>query len=313
MLSAAGVLAFGYDRAAAAIRDALRGGLNPADDPPRAAIAVGSGATLLTMPSYDEAGVGVKVVTHNPANPPTGHPLVHGIYVHFDRDTLAPRAVLDGAALTLLRTPAVSVVAVEPALARIPAATDVVVFGAGPQGRGHAHALHQIATTRGLRGPARVTYVLRQNLDRALDTLPGVEVDVVPAGSTAMTEALRRADIVVCATGSAEPLFDSKLLVDDVVVIAIGGHDPGATEIDTHFAGRAHVVVEDCDTARRECGEIVQSVRAGTLRADDLISISDVANGRADSLLQSGPMLFKGSGMAWQDLVVASAILRDRG
>ncbi|MGV2481880.1 UNVERIFIED_CONTAM: ornithine cyclodeaminase family protein, partial [Salmonella enterica subsp. enterica serovar Weltevreden] len=51
------------------------------------------------------------------------------------------RTVIDGAALTTLRTPAVSVAAVLPALSRFPDPVKVVIFGAGPQGIGHADTI----------------------------------------------------------------------------------------------------------------------------------------------------------------------------
>ena len=50
-----------------------------------------------------------------------------------DGDTLAPTAVLDGAALTTLRTPAVSVAGIRPALERFDGPLRLVVFGTGPQ------------------------------------------------------------------------------------------------------------------------------------------------------------------------------------
>lgn len=309
VLPGSAVLSFGYRRAVHAIEAALRGGLDPSTDPPRAKIPVGSDGTVLTMPSFGESGVGVKVVTHNPRNTSAAKPLVHGVYVHFDRDTMAPVAVLDGAALTTLRTPAVSLAGVRTALARFTEPTNVVVFGAGPQAIGHVDALCDTAADGAIPGPATITYVLRRKPDRLLACRVGAAVTAVPAGSGMMAEALRQAHVVVCATTSREPLFDSDMLGDRVVVIAVGSHDPDASEIDTGFVGRASVIVEDSATALRECGEVVHAIRAGTLHASSLIGIADVVTGRASDRLVSAPVLFKGSGMAWEDLVVARAII----
>ena len=60
---------------------------------------------FLLMPSETSAAAGVKVVTVAPDNPSRGLPRIQAAYLLFDRDTLALRAVLDGAALTTLRTP----------------------------------------------------------------------------------------------------------------------------------------------------------------------------------------------------------------
>src|SRR5262245_39705963 len=185
----ADVEAFGYPRAVAAVEAALRGGLDPSADPARSSTPVDGAASLLYMPSITATGIGVKLITHNPRNSGTPHPLVHGIYVLFDRDTLAPVALLDGAALTTLRTPAVSVAAVRPALRRFQRPLNVVIFGLGPQGVGHLDALRDIAAhDADVPGPATVTYVARRNLRDRLPHRAGVAVTGVLAGSAEMIE-----------------------------------------------------------------------------------------------------------------------------
>ncbi len=100
------------------------------------------------MPAPPPPASGVKLVTLSHENPRRGLPLIHGVYVLFAPDTLAPGALLDGAALTALRTAAVSALATRH-LAR-PAARRLVVFGAGTQARAHvaAHARRADAGAR---------------------------------------------------------------------------------------------------------------------------------------------------------------------
>ena len=50
----------------------------------------------------------MKLVSLTPANPDGVLPFIHASYVLFDAETQAPEAVLDGSALTALRTAAVS-------------------------------------------------------------------------------------------------------------------------------------------------------------------------------------------------------------
>jgi ornithine cyclodeaminase len=311
-IAASEIERFGYTRAAAAIENALRGGLDPADDPPRISTRIDDEASMLYMPSCTTHGVGVKLVTHNPRNAAAGRRLLNGIYVLFDSGTLAPAAVLDGTALTALRTPAVSVTAVRPALRRFGTRTNVVIFGAGPQGVGHLDALCGIADQdRDITAPATATFVTRRERHGELPRRAGVRIEGAISGSTQAADALRAADIVVCASSAATPLFDSSLLGARTVTIAIGSHHPEVTELDTALCARAQVIVEDVATALRESGEVVQAARAGLLEPADLITIADVVQGRGDAAagLGSGPVVFSGSGMAWQDLVVARAIV----
>ena len=171
------VRALGYAAAAAAIEQALHDGVDPAADAPRTITPVGVDGELFSMPSSGAHGVGIKLVTRSPRNADVGVPVIHAVYVLFDPNTLAPARLLDGTALTTLRTPAVSVAAVRPALARFVDPPQVVVFGAGPQGLGHLEALCAVMR------PAGATIVVRGRTDRSVDAPDGVPVAVVRTGS----------------------------------------------------------------------------------------------------------------------------------
>ena len=74
-LDAGAVAALEPAAAVQAITDALRGGLDPAADPPRVSVDLTHGQFLL-MPSEAPAAVGVKVVTVAPDNPTHGLPRI---------------------------------------------------------------------------------------------------------------------------------------------------------------------------------------------------------------------------------------------
>jgi ornithine cyclodeaminase len=291
-LDADAVAALGPAAAVQAIIDALRGGLDPGDDPARIAVGLPNGQLLL-MPSSAAAVAGVKVVTVAPDNPSRDLPRVQASYLLFDQDTLALRAMLDGTALTTLRTPAVSVAAV---LGRLPnRPLRVAVVGAGPQATGH------VATLAAVRPLEDATYLVR---DPARSSLPALALHSVQAG-----EVLRSADVVVCATSARSPVFDSVLARDDAVVIAVGSHEPDARELDAALLGRGTVVVEDVATALREAGDVILAIQDGALGPDDLVPMRDVVTGTTE-LPADGPVVFKSVGMAWPDLVVATAVVR---
>jgi ornithine cyclodeaminase len=114
---------------------------------------------------------------------------------------------------------------------------------------------------------------------------------------------------VVCATSARAPLFDSTVLRPDVVVIAVGSHEPDARELDGALLGRATVVVEDVDTALREAGDVVLAIGERQLGAADLVPMRDVVTG-AVAVPTDRPLVFKSVGMSWEDLVVAEAVTR---
>lgn len=286
------VAALGPAAAVQAITDALRGGLNPAADPHRVSVGLTEGEFLL-MPSETLTDAGVKVVTIAPNNPIHGLPRIQAAYLLFDRETLALRAVLDGTALTTLRTPAVSVAAVSQRLPDRP--LRAAVIGAGPQATGH------VSTLAAVRPLESATYLVRDPSRTPLDA--------ITLGSPQADEALESADVVVCATSARSPVFDSALLRDDAVVVAVGSHEPDARELDAPLLGRATVVVEDIATALREAGDVVLAIAESTLTAADLVPMRDVLTGNV-ALPTDRPLVFKSVGMSWQDLVVAAAVVR---
>jgi ornithine cyclodeaminase/alanine dehydrogenase-like protein (mu-crystallin family) len=262
---------FGAVAAVDALEAALREGLDPEADAPRSALPV-AGGELLVMPSVAGPTPAVKLVTVG------GDPRVQGVCVVFDPSTLAPRALVDGIALTNLRTAAVSALAVRHLAA--PDARRLVVFGRGPQA--HAH----VAAMRAVRPLEHVELVGRNATD----------VDALVAG----------ADLVCCCTTAREPLFDGGAVAAHATVVAIGSHEPAARETDERLAARATVVVESRASALREAGDVLQAIEAGALQADDLVGLADVVRGAARPA-PGRPRLFKSTGMAWEDAVVAAA------
>src|SRR5665647_1709522 len=141
-----------FGAAVRAVQRDLRAGLDPAHDFSRSILDVAHGQLLL-MPTQSPEFVGVKVASVRPGNPARGKERIQGIYLLMDAATLSPIALIDGTALTALRTPAVSAAAADHLA---PAQVDhLVVFGSGPQAWGHIEAMQAIRTV------GRVTIVAR--------------------------------------------------------------------------------------------------------------------------------------------------------
>jgi ornithine cyclodeaminase/alanine dehydrogenase-like protein (mu-crystallin family) len=256
--------------------------------------ATTSHGELLLMPAESAGAVGVKLVGIAPGNAELGLPRIQALYVLFDARTLVPRLLIDGAALTTLRTPAVSALAVQ-SLA-VPSATTLTVFGSGPQARAH------VAAIRAIRPITSVTIVGR-NPERAADLVTRLRADDLDAAAGTPQD-VSEADIVICATDSGVPLFDGDLLADHACVVAVGSHRPDTRELDDRvFTRAARVVVEDRATALREAGDVVLAIQAEALTASELVTLAE--------LLSSPPVdgltIFKSVGMGWEDLAVAEA------
>ncbi|MCB5908934.1 ornithine cyclodeaminase family protein [Streptomyces pinistramenti] len=279
-----------------ALRTALREGTDPAADPPRTIVPVEHGQLLL-MPAHQHRYAGVKVATVAPDNPAAGLPRVQGQYLLFDAATLAPLALLDGIALTTVRTAAVSALAADHLAA--PDASRLVVFGAGPQARGHLDAL------RAVRPLTHVTVVGRtpERVERFAEAARrDTGITVEPGDPSAVATA----DLVACCTTARTPLFDGTQLAPHATVMAVGSHEPDAREVDDATVRGSTLVVESRAAAAREAGDLIPDLESGRLDQDALIPLADLVTGRATAD-PARPRFFKSVGMAWEDLAVAGA------
>ena len=285
-----------------AIEEALRAGLPGEPDPARIFIDLPPGEMLL-MPSRVTGIPTVKLVTiHHDADRPD--PRIKGIHVVFDPISLAPVVVMDAAALTVMRTTAVSIVALR-AIAK-PDCDSLVIFGAGPQSRAHIDAI--IAEW-----PIRTVSVIARRRERAEALVadaaarhPGVDFAALDAASAA--PALREARIIVCATTATDALFDAADAREDVAAVAVGTHSPTCRELPSELVARSFVVVEERESALREAGDVTMAIAAGLMSDDDIgADLTQVAR-RSITVPDQGSRVFKSMGMAWEDAVVSARI-----
>jgi ornithine cyclodeaminase/alanine dehydrogenase-like protein (mu-crystallin family) len=257
------------------------------------------GGELLLMPASGERGLGVKLVTLAPENPGRGMPFLHSIYVLFSPRSLEPKLTVDGAALTALRTSAVSGLATK-YLAR-PDSSRLALFGAGVQANAHLDAMVAVRPIQSVRVVSRTPEAAERLADRARTLL---DADV--AGS----ETVSAADIVCTCTTSDTPVFDGKLLPDGVHVNAVGAYRPDTRELDDETIGRAKIVVETREAAMAEAGDIIIPIERNVITDSDIVAdLSEVARGAAVRTSADDVTVFKSVGVAFEDLAVAAAVL----
>ncbi|MFI8521731.1 ornithine cyclodeaminase family protein [Streptomyces sp. NPDC085481] len=282
-----------------ALAAALREGLDPEAGPQRTAVPV-PGGELLLMPAATASWAGVKIAGVAPANPARGLPRITGSYLLLDGVTLRPVAVLDGAALTALRTPAVSALAVRH-LAPAGRPLRLVLFGSGPQAYGHLEAVLAVRELS-----AAVIVARNQEAGRKLAGHAGALG--VPEARTGTADDVAAADLVVCCTTARTPLFDGRQVSPGATVVAVGSHEPDARETDTALVRGSQVYVESRAAALREAGDLLIPEAEGAVGPGHIAgTLADLVAGRTPAE-RAAPRLFKSVGMAWEDLVVAVAV-----
>ena len=275
------------------------------DLPSRVHQRVGStDLSTLTMPGVmsDPPRVGAKLLTLNPANPTRSLPVIHGLVIMFDPDTGAPVGLLDGTAITALRTGAVSGLATD-LLARRDAGI-LGVIGAGVQARSQLTAVCAVRAIREVR-------VWSRTPDRATDfarTMSTPERPVRVVGTPA--EAVEEADVICTATPATRPLVGLAEVRPGVHVNAVGSYTREMQELGPHLIREARVVVDSIDAAMAEAGELIRAAEAGVIDPDNLIELGEVVNDRHPGRESEQEItLFKSVGLAVQDLAAASRAL----
>ena len=279
-----------------ALREVLLDGFDPATDPHRQKVALPHGEMHL-LPSALDGAVGVKVLGIQPAGSTVDVPLVQGSYLLMGGETLTPEVVMDAAALTEIRTPAVAVAGVLDRLRASSEPLECVIVGAGVQGRAHARTV--VDVLEGVR-EVSVTFVSRS---KPAD-LPHPWVE---SGSVEADSVLGRAGLVVVATSAGEPVVVDRQLRPDATVLAVGAHTVDTRELHEDVLRGAQVIVEDMEAARREAGDVAIAVEKGALAWDDVMTMAEVVRGEV-ALDPARRVVFKTVGMPWEDLAVATAV-----
>lgn len=268
----------------------------------------GSDGTLLLMPAWQVGRhLGIKVVTIFPDNGAQSLPSVLGSYMLLDGTTGQPLAMLDGPMLTLRRTAAASALAAG-YLARSDSGR-LLMVGTG------ALAPHLIEAHASVR-PIREVVVWGRNSEKAsalarqLDR-SGLRV----TANTDLAAAARDADIVSCATLSRDPLIRGDWLKAGAHLDLVGGFTPQMREADDTAVRRSRVFVDTRAGALKEAGDIVQPIKAGFLRAEDLGGdLFDLARGNLPARTSEEEItFFKSVGTALEDLAAAQLALEHGG
>ena len=162
--------------------------------PPKPGVHPAPDSFIHAMPAYIPAlhSAGVKWVSGYPGNPKRGLPYISGLLILNDHETGMPRAVMDCAWITAMRTGAATAVAAR-YLAR-PESTAIGILGCGVQGRSNLEALKQLFPLE-----RAVAYdIVPERARRFADEMSGrfgLDVKVAPEPRQAVTEC----DIVVTA------------------------------------------------------------------------------------------------------------------
>ncbi|MEB0174158.1 ornithine cyclodeaminase family protein, partial [Undibacterium sp. CCC1.1] len=209
------------------------------------------GALSLFMPALLSRGghLGIKVSSIYPNNRRHGLPTINGVVVLLDSASGRITAMLDSAALTSIRTSAVSALAVD-LLAPQQAGT-LAIIGVGVQARAHLLALSIVRKFNAVKVFGRDA----KQTELFVEEMSG-QVAVRLTAAATLADAIADADVICMATShtGVAPILLDEYLKPQVHINAIGGGTVSACECDPLTLRTARVYVDEIDTALRESG-----------------------------------------------------------
>jgi thiomorpholine-carboxylate dehydrogenase len=253
---------------------------------------------ILSIPAYQgrygvmsavyQKLMGTKLVSIYPRNAGLKLP-THSSVIHlFSAETGQPLAMLDGDVITEMRTAAVSALAVQ--LLAPPDARVLSILGAGVQARAHLTALGNVRAFR---------EVYFWNRTDAKAATLAAEMGACEA---TLTDAVRKADVIVTATSASEPVLQGVHLQKKTVIVSVGAVGPTLRELDD--AAMAGTLVADSRQAvQAESGDVILS------RAHVYAELGELLSG-AKPIPSSDRVIFKSVGIAVEDVAAAGLIYR---
>jgi len=239
----------------------------------------------------------------NPGNAAAGLPAVSATVLVLDPASGRPRAVLDGTAVTTLRTAAATALAVDLLAPR--EAGRLAVLGSGVQGRQHARA---IAGVRRLREIRIWSPTAANRAAAARDLARELALPVHAAGSA--RAAVRGADLVVTCTISTTPVLRRSWLPGHCLVASVGSFSADRSEVDDELIDQADaIVVDDVATALRNAGPIVRARRRDPGIAGRLCGLGEMVAGAVPAP-PPGLVFFNSTGLGVQDAAAAAMVLQ---
>jgi ornithine cyclodeaminase/alanine dehydrogenase-like protein (mu-crystallin family) len=267
-------------------------------------------AMLAAMPGYTPSAgaLASKLVTLFPGNAGTALPTHQAVIAVFEPNNGRPAALLDGTAITAIRTGAGSALATR-LLAREDAAA-LAILGTGVQARSHARAVSGVRAFEEL----RVTGRDRAKAEAMAEELAG-ELDLEVRTAASWEEACDGADVVCATTHALEPVVRREWLTPGAHVTSVGYNVRGR-EVDDATVVDSLVVVESREAALAPLpagsNDLLQPIERGLIGVDHVhTEIGELVEGSKPGRSSSEQItLYKSVGVAVQDGAAAALVVR---
>lgn len=261
---------------------------------------VNADSTLLLMPAWNPSeDAGVKLVTVSPENSKFNLPSINGSYLYLDATKGTIKAILEAKSLTAKRTAAASALAAS-FLAKEDA-NSMLMIGTG------ALSKNLILAHASVR-PIKNVYIWGRTFEKAeaiCNELKNCNFSITAIKN--IEDVISKIDIISCATLSKTPLVLGKHLVNGQHIDLVGAYKTDMRESDNETIIKSDVFVDTFQGGLKESGDIVQPIKDGILKTEDIkADLFDLCSNKKQGRTSKNQItLFKSVGHALEDLVAA--------
>jgi ornithine cyclodeaminase len=294
-----------YRQLAAALLEAHRGNKPLVDRSELHATGPrGERQTWFTLPAFlPGIAMGAKLVSVMPANPRLfpDIPAIQALYVLFDGTNGSPVAIIDATTMTYRKTAADSALGSD--LLSRPDSRILLMVGAG------GLAPYLVAAHCAMRPSISEIMVWARRIDRAVALATAVGGRAVAS----LESAVRRADIISCATSSTVPLVMGAWLKPGAHLDLVGAFSSDMRECDDEAVTRSRLFVDSRMFGIDQPGDLGDPIRRGIITRDQVeADLFDFARGYAPQRVPGDITLYKNGGGAHLDLFTALFIVSTR-
>lgn len=264
--------------------------------------AAGSCLSMMYASITDRACYGAKVLSVSPENFNFSLPSHQGGIMLFEREHGRPVALINGQAITGLRTPAASAVATR-VLSRQNSSV-LTVIGYGEQAARHIEAIALIRKISKVR-------VWGRDPDKAAAFARAQTEQGFTAQSFAIVQdAVADADIICTVTSSKDPVLNGAWITHGTHINAVGASVAGLRELDDECVVRSSVWVDFMPMAMTSASDLIDPISDGKIERSHILGeIGTVLNGDARGRQNDTEVtLYRSLGVPAQDIELANYV-----
>ncbi len=248
--------------------------------------------------------VGAKAITIFHHNYEKGLPSHQGVVTVFETKTGSLKGIVDGTAITAIRTAAVSAMATD--ILANKESSVMTLLGAGVQAKNHLAAISHVRDLK----KVNIWSIMRDECERFVAEASktyDIEFEIFDSVESAVLDA----DIICTVTPAKQPILFGDFVKKGAHINAVGACQPAERELSTDCVVNAKLFGDSTLSVKNESGDYLFPLKEGAITEEHYLGdIGDVLTGKLSGRTSKDDItIFEALGVAVEDLACANWLL----